>query len=187
MTQYHFSFFESYYLSSFVWEKIFYFHLKNFFHNLTLHFILKNNFSNRILFLLKIMLLKKITNNKISFVYNKFLLKNKNLKIGGWVQLGNQKLYNFFLILFFYSLPKFVFHSSTFFYLYDSKYDCYVDLFFWINKFLFLNYFTLSMDYYNYYEFFENVIFQLKIRVSTCFKYYLINRDLFRLVGLNIL
>jgi hypothetical protein len=133
------------------------------------------------------MLLKKITNNQISFIYNKYLLKNKDLKVGGWVQLGHQKLYDFFLMCFLYSLPKLIFYSNTFFYLYDIKYNKYMDFFLVLNKFLFFNYFSSSLDYYYYYEFFENVIFQLKMKVSTCFKYYLINRDLFRLIGLNII
>jgi hypothetical protein len=133
------------------------------------------------------MLLKKITNNQISYISNKYLVKNKNLRIGGWLQLGHQKLYDFFLICFLYSLPKFIFYSNTFFYLYDFKFDRYMDLFLVFNKFLFLNYFSWNLDYYYYYEFFENVTFQLKIKVSTCFKYYLINRDLLRLVGLNVI
>jgi carbonic anhydrase len=83
MMQYHFFFFEFYYLSGFLQEKVFLKNLKNYFYNLKLHFVLKNHFSNRILFLLKIMLLKKITNNQISYISNKYLVKNKNLRIGG--------------------------------------------------------------------------------------------------------
>ena len=184
--QYNHFFFEFYYISSFLQEKIFLENLRSFFFKIKFHFILKNNISNRILFLLKIMLLKKLMNNKISFLFNKYLLKKKQLKIGGFFEIGNQKLYDFFLMCFLYSLPKLIFFSKTFFFLYDFKFDRYADLFFFLNKILFFNYFSYNLDYNSYYEFFENTAFHLKIKVSTCFKYYYLNRDLFRLSGLNI-
>lgn len=95
------------------------------------------------------------------------------------------------LILFYYSLPKLIYSIdlklNNYYCFYDTKYNKYSSLFLLFTKFLFLNFFTYTLDYYKYYNFFESAVYKLKIKVSTNFKYYLINRDLFRLLGLNVI
>jgi len=162
-----------------------------FYTNVKLYFLLKNESQNRFLFLLKLMLIEKVTNNKVKFVYNAYLLKKKTMKVGGMVVIGKQKLYSFLLLIFFYSLPKLTYSIdiklNNYFCFYDTKLNKYSSFFLTLTKFLFLNFFTYNLDYYKYYSFFENAIYKLKIKVSTSYKYYLINRDLFRIAGVNII
>lgn len=137
------------------------------------------------------MLIEKITNNKVHFIYNAYLLKKKKMKVGGMLVISKQKIYSFLLLIFFYSLPKLTYSIdiklNNYFCFNDTKYNKYSSFFFTITKFLFFNYFTYNLDYYKYYNFFENSIYKLKIKVCTSYKYYLANRDLFRLAGVNII
>jgi hypothetical protein len=154
-------------------------------------FFVKNSNQNRLLFLLKIMLLEKLTTNKLRFIVNMRLLRKKTLKVGGSIIVAKQKIHNLLLSLFYNSLVKLIYSVDSklnnYYIFYDKKWHVYKILFFVLTKFLFFNYFSYHFDYYNYYSFFENVIYQLKIKVCTCFKYYLMNRDLMRLIGLNII
>jgi hypothetical protein len=137
------------------------------------------------------MLIEKLTNNKVKFVYNSNLLKKKKMKVGGYLVISKQKIYSFLLMLFYYSLPKLVYSIdiklNNYYSFYNIKWNIYSVLFLSLTKFLFFNFFSYNLDYYKYYNFFENAIYKLKIKVSTSFKYYLINRDLFRLIGLNLI
>jgi hypothetical protein len=162
-----------------------------YFNNLKFYFLLKNDNNNRFLFLLKLMLIEKLSNNKVKFVYNANLLKKKKMKVGGYLIISKQKIYSFILMLFYYSLPKLIYsidiQLNNYYSFYNTKWNIYSVLFLSLTKFLFLNFFSYNLDYYKYYNFFENAIYKLKIKVSTSFKYYLINRDLFRLIGLNLI
>lgn len=178
-------------LSSLMMDKLNNINFSFFYNNIKFYFILKNENQNRFLFLLKLMLIEKLTNNKIRFIYNSNLLKKKKMKIGGFLLVSKQKIYSLLLILFYYSLPKLIYSIdlklNNYYCFYDTKYNKYSSLFLLFTKFLFLNFFTYTLDYYKYYNFFESAVYKLKIKVSTNFKYYLINRDLFRLLGLNVI
>ena len=187
----NFLFFNYSYLTSLLQDKLLHNVFTFYFLNLKFYFLLKNENQNRFLFLLKLMLIEKLTNNKLKFVYNAYLLKKKKMKVGGFLVVSKQKIYSLLLMLFHYSLPKLVYSIdiklNNYYFFYNPKWNIYSVLFFTLTKFLFLNYFSYNLDYYKYYNFFENSIYKLKIKVSTSFKYYLINRDLFRLIGLNLI
>jgi len=187
----NFLFFNSSYLSSLLQDKLLCNTLNFYFLNLKFYFLLKNENQNRFLFLLKLMLIEKLTNNKLQFIYNAYLLKKKKMKVGGFLIVSKQKIYSLLLIIFHYSLPKLIYSIdiklNNYYFFYNTKWNIYSVLFFTLTKFLFINYFSYNLDYYKYYSFFENSIYKLKIKVSTSFKYYLINRDLFRLIGLNLI
>jgi len=187
-----YSLYSSYtFFSSILQDKIPHRIVNSYFYKLYFSFFIKNNSHHRLLFLLKIMLLEKLTANKLRFISNMKILRKKTLKVGGSVMVGKQKIYSLLLSLFYSSLPKLIYSLdnklSNYYEFYDSKWHVYKLLFVVLTKFLFFNYFSYSSDYYNYYSFFENVIYQLKIKVCTSFKYYLMNRDLMRLVGVNII
>ncbi len=179
------------FLSSVLNDKLFISNTTSYYNNIKFYFLLKNEGNNRFLFLLKLMLIEKLTNNKMKFVYNANLLKKKKMKVGGYLVISKQKIYSFLLMLFYYSLPKLVYSLdiklNNYYTFYNVKWNIYSVLFLSLSKFLFLNFFTYNLDYYKYYNFFENSIYKLKIKVSTSFKYYLINRDLFRLTGFNMI
>ena len=162
-----------------------------YYNNLKFHFLLKNENSNRFLFLLKLMLIEKLTNNKVKFIYNANLLKKKKMKVGGYLIISKQKIYSFLLMLFYYSLPKLVYSIdiklNNYYNFYNTKWNVYSILFLVLTKFLFMSFFNYNLDYYKYYNFYENSVYKLKIKVCTSFKYYLINRDLFRLIGLHLI
>jgi len=187
----NFLFFNYSYLTSLLQDKLLCNILNFYFFNLKFYFLLKNENQNRFLFLLKLMLIEKLTNNKLKFIYNAYLLKKKKMKVGGFLMVSKQKIYSLLLIIFHYSLPKLVYSIdiklNNYYFFYNPKWNIYSVFFFTLTKFLFLNYFSYNLDYYKYYNFFENSIYKLKIKVSTSFKYYLINRDLFRLIGLNLI
>jgi hypothetical protein len=187
----NFLFFNYSFLASILQDKLFISVSTFYYNNIKFYFLLKNDSSNRFLFLLKLMLIEKLTNNKVKFVYNANLLKKKKMKVGGYLVISKQKIYSFLLMLFYYSLPKLVYSIdiklNNYYSFYNIKWNIYSVLFLSLTKFLFFNFFSYNLDYYKYYNFFENAIYKLKIKVSTSFKYYLINRDLFRLVGLNLI
>jgi len=187
----NFLFFNYSYLASLLQDKLLCNVLNFYFLNLKFYFLLKNENQNRFLFLLKLMLIEKLTNNKLKFIYNAYLLKKKKMKVGGYLVVSKQKIYSLLLMIFHYSLPKLVYSIdiklNNYYFFYNPKWNIYSVLFFTLTKFLFLNYFSYNLDYYKYYNFFENSIYKLKIKVSTSFKYYLVNRDLFRLIGLNLI
>lgn len=187
----NFLFFNYSFLSSILYDKVLYLNNSFFYNQIKLYFLLKNENQNRFLFLLKLMLIEKITNNKIKFISNSNLLKKKKMKVGGCLIISKQKMYTYLLSFFYDSLPKLVYtidiKLNNYYYFYNLKWKMYSIFFFSLIKFLFFNYFTFTLDYYKYYNFFENMIYKLKIKVSTCYKYYLINRDLFRLISLNII
>jgi hypothetical protein len=187
----NFLFFNYSFLASILQDKLFISVSTFYYNNIKFYFLLKNDSSNRFLFLLKLMLIEKLTNNKVKFVYNANLLKKKKMKVGGYLVISKQKIYSFLLMLFYYSLPKLVYSIdiklNNYYLFYNIKWNIYSVLFLSLTKFLFFNFFSYNLDYYKYYNFFENAIYKLKIKVSTSFKYYLINRDLFRLVGLNLI
>ena len=161
------------------------------YNNIKFYFLLKNENQNRFLFILKLMLIEKLTTNKVRFIYNANLLKKKKMKVGGFLVISKQKIYSYLLLLFYYSLPKVVYSIdmklNNYYMFYNTKWNIYSHLFFSLTKFLFLNFFSYNLDYYKYYNFFENTIYKLKIKVGTSYKYYLVNRDLFRLIGLNLI
>lgn len=179
------------YLSSYFIDKLM--KSMNFFYfsNINIYYLLNNNSNNRFLFLLKLMLLEKFTNNKVKFVLNNNLLKRKSLKVGGMLSISKQKFYNVYINILYNSLPKLIYSIdlklNNYYLFYDYKTNVYSTFFYSLTKFLFINYFTYNLDYYKYYNFFENSVFKLRLKVGTCYKYYLINRDLFRLGGLNII
>lgn len=187
----NFLFFNYSFLASILQDKLFISVSTFYYSNIKFYFLLKNDSSNRFLFLLKLMLIEKLTNNKVKFVYNSNLLKKKKMKVGGYLVISKQKIYSFLLMLFYYSLPKLVYSIdiklNNYYSFYNIKWNIYSVLFLSLTKFLFFNFFSYNLDYYKYYNFFENAIYKLKIKVSTSFKYYLINRDLFRLIGLNLI
>jgi hypothetical protein len=187
----NFLFFNYSFLASILQDKLFISVSTFYYNNIKFYFLLKNDSSNRFLFLLKLMLIEKLTNNKVKFVYNSNLLKKKKMKVGGYLVISKQKIYSFLLMLFYYSLPKLVYSIdiklNNYYSFYNIKWNIYSVLFLSLTKFLFFNFFSYNLDYYKYYNFFENAIYKLKIKVSTSFKYYLINRDLFRLIGLNLI
>jgi hypothetical protein len=187
----NFSYINYSFLSSILGEKLLLNNKSLYYNYIKFYFLLKNEGSNRFLFLLKIMLIEKLTNNKIKFVYNANLLKKKKMKVGGYLVVSKQKIYSLLLMIFYYSLPKLVYsldiNLNNYYTFYNTKWNIYSVLFLSLTKFLFFNFFSHNLDYYKYYNFFENAIYKLKIKVSTSFKYYLINRDLFRLIGFNII
>lgn len=187
----NFLYFNYSFLCSILHDKILFYSNSFFFYNIKIYFLLKNENQNRFLYLLKLMLIEKLTNNKVQFIYNSTLLKKKKMKIGGYLIISTQKLYSYLLLFFYYSLPKLIYTiditKNNYYLFYDLKWQKYSVFFFIFVKFLFFNFFSFNLDYYKYYNFFENTIYKLKFKVSTCYKYYLINRDLFRLIGLNIL
>ncbi len=187
----NFLFFNYSFLASILQDKLFISVSTFYYNNIKFYFLLKNDSSNRFLFLFKLILNKKLTKNKIKFFYNSNLLKKKKMKVGGYLVISKQKIYSFLLMLFYYSLPKLVYSIdiklNNYYSFYNIKWNIYSVLFLSLTKFLFFNFFSYNLDYYKYYNFFENAIYKLKIKVSTSFKYYLINRDLFRLIGLNLI
>jgi len=184
-------FFNKNYITPFLHDKIFNSFFNLYYLRLKIYFLSKNDMNHRFLFLLKLMLLEKLTNNRVRFIYNLKLLKKKVLKVGGFLSVSKQKIYSFLLLFFYYSLPKIIYSldltQENHYCFYDTKYQVYSTTFFTFTKFLFVNYFSYNLDYYKYYNFFETMIYKLKIKVCTLFKHYLMNRDLFRLVGLNII
>jgi hypothetical protein len=186
-----FLYFNYLFLNSILQDRLFKFSPLFFFNNIKLYFLLKNESNNRFLFILKLMLIEKCTNNKVQFIYNANLLKKKKMKVGGFLCISKQKFYNYLLSFFYYSLPKLIYSidikNNNYYLFYDLKAEKYSIFFFLFTKFLFFNFFSFNLDYYKYYNFFENSIYKLKFKVSTCYKYYLVNRDIFRLVGLNII
>ena len=153
---------------------------------MSFYFLFENKSSNRILLLLKYMLIEKLTNNKVKFVYDKKILITKKIVTGCTVNIKKQKLFNYLLTVFLYSFSKLLFESDfDSFFLNDSKFT-YDILFFSLNKVLFFNFFNYNNDYYKYLHYFEDPCYNLKIKLKTRFKYYLMNRKLFRLLGINI-
>nr|AOS85675.1 ribosomal protein L5 [Naegleria fowleri] len=183
---FNFNYLQSYFLDRLVNRNNFFF-----FSYIQVYYLLHNSSSNRFLFLLKLMLLEKFTNNKIKFVLNNNLLKRRKLKVGGVLAISKQKFYTTYLNILYNSLPKLIYSLdlklNNYYLFYDNKKTIYSSFFYSLTKFLFLNYFTYTLDYYKYYNFFENAIFKLKLKVCTSYKYYLINRDLFRFGGLNVI
>lgn len=74
----NFLFFNYSFLASILQDKLFISVSTFYYNNIKFYFLLKNDSSNRFLFLLKLMLIEKLTNNKVKFVYNANLLKKKN-------------------------------------------------------------------------------------------------------------
>ena len=184
-------FFQHVYLYSFLYDKIvdFKYFYHNLFHDIKFQFLLKNIYSNRIIFLLIVMLLEKFTSNNFFFVLNKKILRNRFIKVGGIFQVFDQKVYNYLCLLFLFSLPKLSFseHSEHDIFYYDTNNKIYDSLFFVLNKILFLNYFFHTDDYEKYDYLFEHSVFRIKIKIGTYLKFFLINRDLMRLSGANII
>lgn len=183
--------FQYLYVSSFIQEKVSTFRLfkNNIFYTMRFHFLLKNIFSNRLVFLFLIMLLEKFVGNSIYFVQNKRILRNKFLRVGGFFEISTQKLYNYLCALFLFSFPKLTFEelSGQDVCFFDNHINLYNCVFFYLKKILFINFFTHSNDYDKYNHLFEYPMFQLKFRFGTCLKFYLFNRDILRLSGLNII
>lgn len=159
--------------------------------NMYFHFILANKSSNRVCFLLLCMLINKFTLSCFNFIFSKNILRNKFVKVGIIFLISSQKIYNYLWSMFLFSLPNLYFSkwisNSPNFFLFDHYNKIYEILFLCLKKILFLNFFHQNKDMEKYYSFFEFSLFRMKIRVNTGMKYYLINRDILRLSGLNII
>lgn len=189
----HFSsfFFERNYILSFLNDKILLkFENKNVLKNMKFFFLLKNLYFNRIAYYFIVMLLNKFLLNSIYFVYSTDILKRRFVKVGGYFLIGKYKFYHYLIHLSIFSIPKFFFSGYSeynyHFGLIDNKNYIYDSIFFSLNKLLFLNFFQSVEDYNKYYRFFEKFNFRIKLKFISSIKFFLLNRDIFRLCGLNV-
>lgn len=187
----NFLYFHNCYLVTLLQDKTIFPLYNKYFNNINFSFFIKNNNQHRILFLLKIMLLEKLTANKLKFIINMRLLRKRILKVGGNILISHNKINFILLSFFYYSLPKLIYsfgkELTNYYEFYDLKLNVYKEIFFVLTKFLFINYFSYTGDYHTYHNLFENSIYQLKLKINTNFNSYLINRELMRLVGTNII
>nr|YP_010049285.1 60S ribosomal protein L5 [Pleurostomum flabellatum]QPL15615.1 60S ribosomal protein L5 [Pleurostomum flabellatum] len=188
------------YLFSFMNEKsvIFYSCSKknlNLLYGLTFNFLYLNVKSNKTFFFLHLMLLGKFLSNSVNFIFNTRIHKKFKIKVGGRIFLSNHKIYNFIYEIFFLSLPKFIFSLKRFHHISGEKIhylmtdrfqNFFRKIFFQLKKFLFFNFFVYNGEYDKYYDQFDFLMHRMKVIFFSRYKSFLINKQLFRLNGLNV-
>jgi len=185
----NFFFFQNLYLTSFFLEKHFnYLPFKvDFFQNLRIHFLFKNFKSNRLIFLLVIMLMHKLLGNLFYFRTTSDLVRNKFVPVGYLFEVSRQKIYQFLTSVILFSFVKLFFFSRNQYFLTDSKREKYPVSFINLQGILFFHFFVNTLDSSKYLHYFEKSVFRMKLKFQTQFHYYLLNRDLFRLIGMNFI
>lgn len=98
----NFLFFNYSFLSSILQDRLFLNISSLYYNNLKFYFLLKNESQNRFLFILKLMLIEKLTNNKVKFIYNANLLKKKKNE-SRWL-FSNFKTKNIFFFIAYFLL-----------------------------------------------------------------------------------
>lgn len=166
------------------------FHIKK----IKINFTLKNNSSNKIMFLSHLILLEKLTGQKLKFVksteHNQNFNIRKGTKIGCTLTLRNKMIHMFLFFFFNYSLKKINLFNGLSFRktnLNKLKHKINNHLYFSLNKILF--FFTLSnhMDWNQFTYIYDESIYGLDFQFKTNYINPYINRLILSHYGLLII
>lgn len=158
-------------------------------YKLKINFLLKNREKNKLLFIINLLLLERVGGQRVNFITEKInSFRIKFIKIGCYIILRSENLFNFLKMFIFTSFPKlrdYIFLKNKI----DNKFEIKEQklLFIKFNKFLFFSIFSFFIDFDKFLTYYENSSYYLNVELYTGFHKFLLNRLSFSLYGLQTL